>query len=218
MIDRHPALIVRCSGADDVARCIAFARAHDALIAVRGGGHNGGGLGVVDDGIVIDLAGMAEVTVDPDSDSVRVGGGCTWAQVDQATAEYGRATPVGDHLDDRRRRAHPRRWARPPDPALRPHDRQPDRSRRRPRRRLTGTRERQRAPRAVLGAARRRRQLRCRHVLRVPHAPDRGLRDGRADFLADRADTGGDALLPRIPACGAARRQRLLRADDSAAR
>ena len=51
MIDRHPALIVRCSNADDVARCIAFGRAHGAPIAVRGGGHNGGGLGVVDDGI-----------------------------------------------------------------------------------------------------------------------------------------------------------------------
>ena len=50
MIDRHPAVIVRCDSADDVARAIAFARAHDAPIAVRGGGHNGGGLGVVDDG------------------------------------------------------------------------------------------------------------------------------------------------------------------------
>jgi FAD binding domain/Berberine and berberine like len=95
MIDRHPAVLVRCSNADDVARCIAFARAHGAPIAVRGGGHNGGGLGVVDDGIVIDLAGMAEVAVDPGSDSVRVGGGCTWGQVDRATAEYGRATPSG---------------------------------------------------------------------------------------------------------------------------
>jgi FAD/FMN-containing dehydrogenase len=95
MIDRHPALIVRCSSAEDVARCIAFARAHDVLIAVRGGGHNGGGLGVVDDGIVIDLVGMAEVVVDPGSDSVRVGGGCTWGDVDRATAEHGRATPSG---------------------------------------------------------------------------------------------------------------------------
>jgi len=95
MIDRRPALLVRCSSAEDVARCIAFARAHEAPIAVRGGGHNGGGLGVVDDGIVIDLAGMAEVAVDPDSDSVRVGGGATWADVDRATAEYGRATPSG---------------------------------------------------------------------------------------------------------------------------
>jgi FAD binding domain/Berberine and berberine like len=95
MIDRRPALIVRCASADDVARCIAFARANGTPIAVRGGGHNGGGLGVVDDGIVIDLAGIAEVTVDPGSDSVRVGGGCTWGQVDQATAEHGRATPSG---------------------------------------------------------------------------------------------------------------------------
>jgi FAD/FMN-containing dehydrogenase len=95
MIDRHPAVIVRCSNADDVARCIAFARAHGAPIAVRGGGHNGGGLGVVDDGIVIDLAGMAEVVVDSSSDSVRVGGGATWGQVDQKTAEHGRATPSG---------------------------------------------------------------------------------------------------------------------------
>jgi FAD/FMN-containing dehydrogenase len=95
MIDRHPAVIVRCSSADDIAHCIAFARAHEVPIAVRGGGHNGGGLGVVDDGIVIDLAGIAEVVVDPGSDSVRVGGGCTWGQVDLATSEYGRATPSG---------------------------------------------------------------------------------------------------------------------------
>ena len=95
MIDRHPALIVHCSSADDVARCIAFGRAHGAPIAVRGGGHNGGGLGVVDDGVVIDLAGLAQVAVDQKSDSVRVGGGCTWGQVDQATIEYGRATPSG---------------------------------------------------------------------------------------------------------------------------
>jgi FAD/FMN-containing dehydrogenase len=95
MIDRHPAVLIRCSSAEDVARSIAFARAHDAPIAVRGGGHNGGGLGVVDDGVVIDLAGMADVVVDPGSATVRVGGGCTWSQVDQATAEYGRATPSG---------------------------------------------------------------------------------------------------------------------------
>src|SRR5205823_12920278 len=95
MIDRRPGVIVRCSGADDVARTIAFARAHEARIAVRGGGHNGGGLGIVDNGIVIDLAGMAEVVVDPDANTVRVGGGCTWGDVDRVTAEYGRATPSG---------------------------------------------------------------------------------------------------------------------------
>jgi len=95
MIDRRPGVIVRCSGADDVARTIAFARSQEARIAVRGGGHNGGGLGVVDDGVVIDLGAISDVAVDGDSDTVRVGGGCTWAQVDQATAEHGRATPSG---------------------------------------------------------------------------------------------------------------------------
>jgi FAD/FMN-containing dehydrogenase len=95
MIDRRPALIVTCESADDVARCIAFARANDVPVAVRGGGHNGGGLGVVDDGLVIDLAGINEVAVDEQSNTVRVGGGCTWGEVDRVTAEYGRATPSG---------------------------------------------------------------------------------------------------------------------------
>ncbi len=95
MIDRRPALIVTCESAHDVARCIAFARANDVPVAVRGGGHNGGGLGVVDDGLVIDLAGINEVTVDEQANTVRVGGGCTWGEVDRATAEYGRATPSG---------------------------------------------------------------------------------------------------------------------------
>jgi FAD binding domain/Berberine and berberine like len=95
MIDRRPALIVRCASAEDVSRTIAFARNHDVPLAVRGGGHNGGGLGVVDNGVVIDLGGLAEVAVDPESKVVRVGGGATWAGVDRATAEYGRATPSG---------------------------------------------------------------------------------------------------------------------------
>jgi FAD/FMN-containing dehydrogenase len=95
MIDRRPAVIVRCSSPEDVARTIAFARDHNAPLAVRGGGHNGGGLGVVDDGVVIDLSGMAEVFVDAASETVRVGGGATWGQVDAATAEHGRATPSG---------------------------------------------------------------------------------------------------------------------------
>jgi FAD/FMN-containing dehydrogenase len=95
MIDKRPAVIVRCATADEVARCVALGRAHGAPIAVRGGGHNGGGLGIVDDGIVIDLAGMADVVVDAEAHTVRVGGGATWGQVDLATAEYGRATPSG---------------------------------------------------------------------------------------------------------------------------
>src|SRR4051794_36316636 len=95
MIDRRPALIVGCASADDVARAIAFARAHSAPLAVRGGGHHGGGLGVVPHGVVIDLSPMDEVFVDTAADTVRVGGGATWAQVDAATNAHGRATPAG---------------------------------------------------------------------------------------------------------------------------
>src|SRR5262245_28298067 len=95
MIDRRPALIARCADPDDVARTIAFAREHDLRIAVRGGGHNGAGLGTVDDGVVIDLSPLKSVEVDPDARTVRVGGGCVWREVDGATGEYGLATPSG---------------------------------------------------------------------------------------------------------------------------
>jgi FAD/FMN-containing dehydrogenase len=95
MIDRHPALIIRCASSDDVSRAIAFAAAHDAPLAVRGGGHNGAGLGVVDDGVVIDLSSMNDVVVDPDAGTVRVGGGATWGEVDGATAEHGVVVPSG---------------------------------------------------------------------------------------------------------------------------
>jgi FAD/FMN-containing dehydrogenase len=95
MIDKRPALIARCAGPDDVVRAVGFARDHDLLLAVRGGGHNGGGLGTCDDGLVIDLAGLNDVRVDPQARTVRVGGGCTWSQVDSATGEHGLATPSG---------------------------------------------------------------------------------------------------------------------------
>jgi FAD/FMN-containing dehydrogenase len=95
MIDRRPGVIVRCATPDEVARTIAFGRERGAPIAVRGGGHNGGGLGVVDDGVVIDLSEMAQVAVDDESGTVAVGGGCTWGQVDRTTAEHGRVVPSG---------------------------------------------------------------------------------------------------------------------------
>jgi FAD/FMN-containing dehydrogenase len=95
MIDRRPALIARVTGADDVARTIAFAREHDLRIAVRGGGHNGAGLGTVDDGVVIDLSLLKNIQVDPEARTVRVGGGCVWKEVDAATGEFGLATPSG---------------------------------------------------------------------------------------------------------------------------
>src|SRR6476469_1288602 len=95
MIDKRPALIARCTSADEIGPLIAFARRQALPIAVRGGGHNGGGLGSVDDGLVIDLSLLRTVSVDPDTRSVRVAGGCTWADVDAATHEHGLAVPCG---------------------------------------------------------------------------------------------------------------------------
>jgi FAD/FMN-containing dehydrogenase len=95
MIDKRPALIAKVSGPGDVARMIAHAREHDLVVAVRGGGHNGAGLGTVDDGLVIDLSQLKSVQVDPDARRVRVGGGCVWREVDGATGQYGLATPSG---------------------------------------------------------------------------------------------------------------------------
>jgi FAD/FMN-containing dehydrogenase len=95
MIDKHPALIARCTGPDDVAKVIAFARDHDLLLAVRGGGHNGAGLGTCEGGVVIDLSELKGVEVDPEARTVRVAGGSTWGEVDRATNEHGLATPSG---------------------------------------------------------------------------------------------------------------------------
>ena len=95
MIDKRPALIARCATAGDVSKTVAFAREHGLPIAIRGGAHNGAGLGSVDDGVVIDLSLMRDVEVDPDARTVRVGGGCTWGEVDAATNEHGLATPSG---------------------------------------------------------------------------------------------------------------------------
>src|SRR6478752_8120410 len=82
MIDRRPALIAQCTTPADVAAVIGFARQAGADIAIRGGGHNGGGLGTVDDGVVIDLSLLRSVSVDPKTRKVKVGGGCTWNDVD----------------------------------------------------------------------------------------------------------------------------------------
>jgi FAD/FMN-containing dehydrogenase len=95
MIDKRPALITRCASTEDVARVIGFARAHDLPLAIRGGGHNGGGLGSVDDGVVADLSLLRSVSVDPEARTVRVGGGATWNEVDVATNEHGLAVPCG---------------------------------------------------------------------------------------------------------------------------
>lgn len=94
-VDRHPALIARCAGADDVALAVRHARAHDLPIAVKGGGHAVAGHGVCDAGVMIDLSLMRAVQVEPASRTARASGGATWRDVDAATQAFGLATPGG---------------------------------------------------------------------------------------------------------------------------
>jgi FAD/FMN-containing dehydrogenase len=95
MIDRRPWLIARCADVADVMAAVKFAREHKMLVSIRGGGHNAGGLGVCDDGLVIDLSPMNYVRVDPKKKTVQVGGGALWRDVDHATHAFGLAVPSG---------------------------------------------------------------------------------------------------------------------------
>ncbi len=95
MIDRKPALIARCVDAADAIAGVNFARENELLLAVRGGSHNGPGLGTCDDGLVLDLGPMNGVRVDPDARTARVEGGCTLGDMDHATHAFGLATPLG---------------------------------------------------------------------------------------------------------------------------
>jgi FAD/FMN-containing dehydrogenase len=94
-IDRRPAVVVRCLGADDVALAFDFARTHSLEVAVRGGGHNPAGHCAVDDGLVIDLSAMRRVEVDPAARTARASGGATWLDFDSATQAAGLVTPGG---------------------------------------------------------------------------------------------------------------------------
>jgi FAD/FMN-containing dehydrogenase len=95
MIDRTPGLIVRPADVSDVQRAVDFAREHQLLVAVRGGGHNAAGLATCDGGLVIDLSAMNAMQVDPAKRRARAGGGTTWAVFDRATQEHGLATTGG---------------------------------------------------------------------------------------------------------------------------
>jgi len=95
MIDKHPALIARCVDTADVIAVVNFGREHHLPLAVRGGGHNGAGLGTCEGGLVIDLVRMRGIRVDPVQHTVRVEGGCTWGDVDHATHPFGLAVPTG---------------------------------------------------------------------------------------------------------------------------
>ncbi len=100
-IDRRPAIIIRCATASDIAHAIRFAKRHNALLSVRGGGHNHVGFAVVDGGLMIDLSPLRDVAVDQTRRIARAGGGCTFGSYDAKTHEFGLAStgpiisPVG---------------------------------------------------------------------------------------------------------------------------
>ena len=95
MFERRPAMIVRCSGTADVIDAVKFARAHDLLVAVRGGGHSVAGNSICEGGLMIDLSQMNGVHVDRKARTVRAQGGATWGAVDREAQAFGLATPGG---------------------------------------------------------------------------------------------------------------------------
>ena len=205
-VDRRPALIARCAGADDVQEALRFAREHDLPVAVRGGGHSVLGHSVCDDGVVIDLvADEGGVRSTRSSASARAAGGLTWSELDLATQRFGLATTGGalssvgiggmtlaggfGHLM-RRHRA----------------DRgQPARGRSRDRRRRAAAGRRRERARAAVGPARRRRELRHRDGLRVRPASGRPDRPRRPGLLAARAGARRPALPARVRPRGSRR-------------
>lgn len=95
MIDKRPQMIAQCANAADVVTAVRYAREHHLQVAIRGGGHNGPGLGSVDDGLMIDMSMMNGVRVDPANSTVRVEAGCTSGDVDHVTYAFGLAVPFG---------------------------------------------------------------------------------------------------------------------------
>ena len=216
MIDKRPALIVRCVDTADVIASVNYARANDMVTAIRGGGHNGAGLGTCDDGIVIDLSRMKGIRVDPVARTVRVEAGCTGGEMDHATHAFGLATPSGTvsttgmagltlgggigHLT--------RPFGLTIDNLLEADVVLADG-------RFVTANEKQHAD-LYLGAARRRRQLRRRHLVPVPSASgDDGERG--SDVLADRAGAGSDEGVSGVHPPGARGRERLPRIPDRTA-
>ncbi len=95
MVDKRPALIVRCAGVADVIHSVNFARTNNLLVSVRGGGHNVAGNAVCDGGIMMDLSRMKSIRVDPASRAARAEPGLTWGEFDRETQAFGLATTGG---------------------------------------------------------------------------------------------------------------------------
>jgi FAD binding domain len=179
----QPAVTISCTGTADVIEAVNFAREQNLPVAVRGGGHSIAGLSSTDGGVLIDLAPMSGVVVDPERKRAYVQGG---AALRPRRAERSR-------FRHRRRRPHARRRLRLAPAQVRTRLRQPRRGAGRLRRRPDPDGVGGLQPRPVLGAARRRRQLRRRHLV---HLRPEGARAGgrvRRRHVSDRGDRRGPA-------------------------
>src|SRR4051794_10687142 len=95
LIDKRPAVIVRCRVSEDVVAGLAFARSEGLDVCVRGGGHNVAGRAVADGAVMLDLAEMKAIAVNAEQRRVTAGGGVTWAELNAATGEHGLAVTGG---------------------------------------------------------------------------------------------------------------------------
>jgi hypothetical protein len=95
MINKTPALIAKCSDVADVISAVNFGQEHNLLVSIKSGGHNGAGLALCDDGLVIDLSGLKGIFIDPEKQTARVESGCVLKEVDHATQAFGMAIPSG---------------------------------------------------------------------------------------------------------------------------
>ena len=217
LVDRRPAAD-RPLPDDERRRRGARARAPGGLeVSIRGGGHNVAGRAVTDGGVMIDLAEMKAIAIDPDRATATAEGGVIWAELNDAAAEHGLAVTGGAVSGDGDRRLHARRRPRLADGQVRARGRQPARGRARHGRGRRAPRRRRVAPRSLLGASRRRRELRRRDVVHVPPAPGPDDR-GRADRPSDRGRARPAALLPRRGGGRLGRPDRLRRARARAGR
>jgi FAD/FMN-containing dehydrogenase len=199
MVDKRPRVIARCRDVADVIAAVNVARTERMLLAIRGGGHNGPGLGSCNDGLVLDVSGMRGIRVDPASRTVRVDAGCTSGDVDHATHPFGLAVPFGivsstgvagltlgggtGYLT--------RKFGLTIDNLVEADVR--------PRRRRVRHHQRDEPSRPVLGVARGWRQLRRRDELSLPSAPSpAGI--WRPGVLGGIARARGDARVSQLPA------------------
>ena len=172
-IDHRPAMIIRCTGTADVVAAVRFARSEGLPIAVRGGAHSVAGFSTCDDGLVLDLAQMRAVHVDPGAGRARAQGGTTWKQFDSETQLFGLATTGGLGFVHRAWRVHARRRDRSLGPQVWPHLRQPHLGRGSQCRRPSDEGHGRGEPGTVLGPARRRGELWCGDVIGARRTPRR---------------------------------------------